>query len=101
LDNTPKTKPARQKTFSLPGVFTFFRKQKNRNVMKLSARNQIKGTITNIVIGSVMAKVQVDIGNGNILNSMITIDSVKELDLKAGDTVYAVIKSTEVMIGKE
>ncbi|MDX9940728.1 MAG: TOBE domain-containing protein [Bacteroidales bacterium] len=69
--------------------------------MKLSARNQIKGTITNIVIGSVMAKVQVDIGNGNILNSMITIDSVKELDLKAGDTVYAVIKSTEVMIGKE
>ena len=69
--------------------------------MKLSARNQFKGTITNIVIGSVMAKVQVDIGNGNILNSMITIDSVKELDLKAGDTVYAVIKSTEVMIGKE
>ena len=69
--------------------------------MTLSARNQIKGTITNIVIGSVMAKVQVDIGNGNILNSMITIDSVKELDLKAGDTVYAVIKSTEVMIGKE
>jgi molybdate transport system regulatory protein len=69
--------------------------------MKLSARNQIKGTITNIVIGSVMAKVQVDIGNGNILNSMITIDSVKELELKAGDTVFAVIKSTEVMIGKE
>ncbi|MEE4176622.1 MAG: TOBE domain-containing protein [Bacteroides sp.] len=69
--------------------------------MKLSARNQIKGTITNIVIGSVMAKVQVDIGNDNILNSMITIDSVKELDLKAGDTVFAVIKSTEVMIGKE
>lgn len=69
--------------------------------MKLSARNQVRGTITKVEIGSVMAKVQVDIGNGNILNSMITIDSVKELDLKPGDTVFAVIKSTEVMIGKE
>ena len=68
--------------------------------MKLSARNQIKGVITEVTIGSVMAKVQLDIGNGNILNSMITIDSVKDLNLKVGDEVYAVIKSTEVMIGK-
>ena len=69
--------------------------------MRLSARNQIRGTITKGEIGSAMAKVQVDIGNSNILNSRITIDSVRELDLKPGDTVYTVIKSTEVMIGKD
>jgi molybdopterin-binding protein len=68
--------------------------------MELSARNKLKGTIVEIVLGSVMAKVQINIGNGNLVNSVITIDSVKALDLKLGDEVYAIIKSTEVMIGK-
>jgi molybdopterin-binding protein len=68
--------------------------------MKLSARNSIKGKILEVILGSVMAKIKVDIGNGNQINSIITIDSVKELDLKPGDEVYAIIKSTEVMIGK-
>ncbi len=68
--------------------------------MKLSARNKIKGTITEVKIGSVMAKVAVRIADGTIVNSMITIDSVEDMDLKVGDEVYAIIKSTEVMIGK-
>jgi molybdenum-pterin binding domain len=68
--------------------------------MKLSARNSIKGTVLEVTLGSVMAKVKVDIGNGNQINSIITIDSVQELGLKPGDEVYAIIKSTEVMIGK-
>jgi molybdopterin-binding protein len=42
-----------------------------------------------------------DIGGGNRLSSVITMESVEELNLKPGDTVYAIIKSTEVMIGKE
>lgn len=68
--------------------------------MKLSARNSIKGKILEIKEGAVMAKVKVDIGGGNIINSVITVDSIKDLDLKTGDDVYTIIKSTEVMIGK-
>ena len=68
--------------------------------MEISARNQIKGTIKEIKQGTVMAKVAVEIGDGTILNSIITVDSVENLNLKVGDTVYAIIKSTEVMIGK-
>ncbi len=68
--------------------------------MEISARNKIKGTIAEVKIGSVMAKVAVKIADGTIINSMITIDSVEEMNLKAGDEVYAIVKSTEVMIGK-
>ncbi|WP_426667570.1 TOBE domain-containing protein [Mucilaginibacter sp. McL0603] len=68
--------------------------------MKLSARNSLKGKIVGIKEGGVMANVSVDIGGGNIISSVITLDSVKDLSLKAGDEVYAIIKSTEVMIGK-
>jgi molybdopterin-binding protein len=70
-------------------------------IMKISARNQIKGIITEIKPGVVTAKIVLDIGGGNKLSSVITMDSVNDLNLKVGDTVTAIIKSTEVMIGKE
>ncbi|MHC1778242.1 MAG: molybdopterin-binding protein [Lentimicrobium sp.] len=69
--------------------------------MKISARNQIKGTIVEVKPGVVTAKVIIDIGGGNRLSSVITMDSVEDLNLKPGDEVFALIKSTEVMIGKE
>ena len=68
--------------------------------MEISARNKIKGTIEEIAVGSVMAKVKINIGNGNVISSVITIESVTDLKLKVGDEVYAIVKSTEVMIGK-
>jgi molybdopterin-binding protein len=68
--------------------------------MEISARNKIKGIIEEITLGSVMAKVKINIGNGNEISSVITIESVSDLDLKIGDQVYAIVKSTEVMIGK-
>jgi molybdate transport system regulatory protein len=68
--------------------------------MEISARNKMKGTIEEITIGSVMAKVKINIGNENVISSVVTIDSVTDLELKVGDTVYAIVKSTEVMIGK-
>ncbi len=68
--------------------------------MEISARNKIKGTIKEIKIGSVMAKITIEIGDGTIINSAITIESVEDLKLKMGDTIYAIVKSTEVMIGK-
>jgi len=68
--------------------------------MELSARNKIKGTIDEIVLGAVMAKVKINIGGGNTVSSLISVESVDDLKLKVGDEVYAIVKSTEVMIGK-
>jgi molybdopterin-binding protein len=68
--------------------------------MKISARNKIEGKVIEVTKGAVMAKVLIDIGNGKTINSVITVDSVTDLDLKSGDDVFAVIKSTEVMIAK-
>jgi molybdopterin-binding protein len=68
--------------------------------MKISARNALKGKITSIKEGAVMAQVTVDIGKGNRVVSAIFVDSVKDLKLKVGDKVLAVIKSTDVMIAK-
>ena len=67
--------------------------------MKFSARNQLKGTVTEIQDGAVNAIVKVDIGGGNIISSVITMASVRELGLKVGSTAYAVIKASNVMIG--
>jgi molybdate transport system regulatory protein len=68
--------------------------------MKISARNQLKGVIREIKTGIVTAKITIDIDGGNTISSVITVDSIEELNLKVGDEVYAIIKSTEVMIGK-
>ncbi len=68
--------------------------------MKLSTRNQIKGEIIEVVKGEVMAKVKIDIGNGNAITSTITVEAVNELKLKKGDKVTALIKASSVMIGK-
>lgn len=67
--------------------------------MQLSARNSIKGKIVEITSGIVTAKIKLDVGNGNTIVSVITVDSVKEMGLKVGDEAFAIFKSTEVMIG--
>ena len=69
--------------------------------MKLSARNQLKGKITEIQEGAVNAIVKINVGNGNILTADITMQSVKELNLTVGKEVVAVIKATNVMVGVE
>jgi len=68
--------------------------------MKLSTRNQIKGKVTQVVKGTIAAKVKIDIGGGNVITSMITVDAVNDLKLKKGDQVIALIKASSVMIGK-
>jgi molybdopterin-binding protein len=67
--------------------------------MTLSARNQIKGTVKSIVLGTVMAEVVVDIGGQEIV-SAVTRHACENLDLKAGDEVRVVIKATEVLLDK-
>jgi molybdopterin-binding protein len=67
--------------------------------MKISARNKLKGKITAVEEGLITAKVIINLGNGNEVVSIISKDSIKELDLKIGDTAFAIIKSTEVIVG--
>lgn len=67
--------------------------------MTLSARNQLTGTIEEVRTGEIMAHVTVNVGN-NIIESVITRTSAEAMGLKKGDTVKAIIKSTEVMIQK-
>jgi molybdate transport system regulatory protein len=67
--------------------------------MELSARNRLRGRITGLQMDKVMAEVRLAIGDQE-LTSIITRASAERLRLRVGDEVYAVIKSTEVMIGK-
>jgi molybdopterin-binding protein len=69
--------------------------------MKLSARNMLKGKVVGVDRGTVMAKVKIDIGNGNFLTSLISKESADDLSLREGVQVYAIIKSTEVIIATE
>jgi molybdopterin-binding protein len=68
--------------------------------MQLSARNQLQGTITGILLGGVMAEVTVDV-NGQELVSVVTRKSAENLGLKEGDTITVVIKATEVLLARE
>ena len=65
--------------------------------MKISARNQLKGKVEALDLGVVTAKVSVRVGE-NLVESVITRQSVEELGIEVGSEVTAVIKSTEVML---
>ncbi len=68
--------------------------------MKLSARNIIKGKVVEVTKGQTTAHVRLDIG-GVILTASITNEAVDDLRLKVGDEASAVIKSSDVIIGKD
>ena len=69
--------------------------------MRLSARNQLDGTVVSVEHGVVMSTVVVRLVGGQEVVSAITKDSAEALALTEGDVVKAVIKATEVMIGKD
>jgi molybdopterin-binding protein len=66
--------------------------------MRLSARNQIKGTVADVKKGATTAHIRVDIGNGVVMTSSITNEAVDELGIKAGGKVTVVVKASDVMI---
>jgi molybdopterin-binding protein len=68
-------------------------------MMKLSARNQLKGKIVSVKEGAVNAIVVIDIGGGNEVTATISLDSVRALNLQVGMEAYAIIKATSVMVG--
>ena len=67
--------------------------------MEISARNQLKGQVKQIVRGSVMGEVMVEIG-GQTVTSTISLSSIDRLALRVGDAVVVIVKATDVMIGK-
>ncbi len=69
--------------------------------MHLSARNQLRGTVKSVTLGAVMAEVVVSLPDGQEIVSAITRASAESLNLQPGDQVAAIIKSTEVIIGKD
>jgi molybdopterin-binding protein len=69
--------------------------------MQISARNVFEGKVEDVEIGAVMANVKIKIESPELITAIITKESVEKLDIKKGDFVSAIIKSTEVMIGKD
>jgi molybdopterin-binding protein len=68
--------------------------------MRLSTRNQLKGTIADVEFGNVMAIVKVKLDGGDqVVTSSVTKDAAVDLDLKVGEPATVFIKSTEVTIG--
>jgi len=68
--------------------------------MKLSARNQLKGTVVEVKKGQTTAHVRIDVGGGIVITSSITNEAVDDLGLKAGDAAVAVIKASDVIVAK-
>jgi molybdopterin-binding protein len=68
--------------------------------MKLSARNQLRGTVTRINRGAAIANVEIDVQGQRVVAS-ITVEAVDSLEIREGDEVTAVIKASDVMIAKD
>jgi molybdopterin-binding protein len=68
--------------------------------VETSARNQLRGSVTSVNLGAVMAEVVVDIGGANVV-AAITKESAERLGLAEGKSVTAIIKATDVMIGTD
>ena len=67
--------------------------------MKISARNQFKGTVVGIQEGAVNGIVKIDIGGGNVMSATISMNAIRELGLAPGKEAYAIVKATSVMVG--
>lgn len=69
--------------------------------MKISARNMLKGTVESVDAGLIMASVKIKIESPDVITAIITKEAAENLGIKEGDTVAAIVKATEVMVGKE
>lgn len=68
--------------------------------MKLSARNLLKGRVLDVQKGQTTAHVRIEIGEAAVITASITNEAVDELGLKAGDEATAIIKASDVIVGK-
>jgi molybdopterin-binding protein len=68
--------------------------------MKLSARNVLKGRVVKVTRGQTTAHVKIDVG-GSVITASITVEAVDELGLREGDSAYAIIKASSVIVAKD
>ncbi len=68
--------------------------------MDVSARNKLSGTIKDVKLGQVMAEITLKIGENEVV-TVVTRTSAERLGLKVGDKAYALVKATEIMVGKD
>jgi len=68
--------------------------------MKLSARNVLQGKVLAVKKGVTTANVKIELARGAVVTASITMEAVRELKLKRGDRAYAIIKASDVMVGK-
>ena len=68
--------------------------------MEISARNKLDGIIENVDLGAVMASIKIKVDSPGLITAVITKESAEKLGLKEGDSVSAIIKATEVIVGK-
>ncbi len=69
--------------------------------MRISARNQLKGTIVDVVKGATTSHVRIDVGDGAVMTASITNEAVDDLKLTTGQPAIAVVKSTDVLVAIE
>jgi len=69
--------------------------------MRLSARNIIKRKVLDVTLGATTAHVKMDVGGRTVITASISNEAARELGLKTGDAAYAVIKASDVMVGKD
>jgi molybdopterin-binding protein len=69
--------------------------------VKLSARNVLKGRVVRVVRGATTGHVKLDIGGGVIVTASVTMDAIRELRLRKGDRALAIVKASDVIVGKE
>jgi molybdopterin-binding protein len=69
--------------------------------MKLSARNQLAGTVVSVTRGPVTAMVKVDVGGGQHVSATLTTEAADELGLATGSPVTAIFKASAVLLGVE
>jgi molybdopterin-binding protein len=68
--------------------------------MKLSARNVLQGKVVAVKKGVTTANVKIELARGAVVTASITMEAARELKLKAGDRAFAIIKASDVMVGK-
>lgn len=69
--------------------------------MKISARNQLGGTVVRVNKGPINSTVSIDVGGGNVVTAMITTQSVTDLGLTEGSKATAFIKASDVIVGTD
>jgi molybdopterin-binding protein len=76
-------------------------KDQSGEAMKISARNKLRGTVVEVTKGATTAHVRIDVGGGAVVTASITNEAVDELKLAKGQTAYAIVKASDVMVGVE